>query len=150
MLPEVTLLATAAGLVGLAVVFAMTDAALNAVSPARAAELAREGMRGGRDLQLVAADAPRHINLLLLLRLTCELAATVFVTLVAAGWWGAGWRAALTGSGSMILVSCGGGGLGPRTVGRQHAYTVVRYTAPMVRWLGRALGPLASLLIWIG
>src|SRR4051812_23968669 len=150
MLPEVTLLATAAGLVGLAGVFAMTDAALNAVSPARAAELAREGLRGARTLQLVAADAPRHINLLLLLRLACELAATVFVTLVAAGWWGAGWRAALTASGAMILISYVVVGVGPRSVGRQHAYTVGRYTAPMVRWLGRALGPLASLLIWIG
>src|SRR3954452_10247929 len=150
MLPEVTLLATAAGLVGLAGLFAMTDAALNAVSPARAAELAREGLRGARTLQLVAADAPRHINLLLLLRLACELAAPVFVTLVAAGWWGAGWRAALTASGAMILISYVVVGVGPRTVGRQHAYTVGRYTAPMVRWLGRALGPLASLLILIG
>jgi CBS domain containing-hemolysin-like protein len=148
--PQVTLLATAAGLVVLAGVFAMTDAALNTVSPARAGELAREGKRGARTLQLVATDAPRHINLLLLLRLACELAATVIVTLVAAGWWGAGWRAALTASGVMILISYIAVGVGPRTVGRQHAYTVGRYTAPLVRWLGRALGPLASLLIWIG
>jgi len=41
-------------------------------------------------------------------------------------------------------------GVGPRTLGRQHAYTVGRVTAPLVRWLGRALGPLASLLILIG
>ncbi len=41
-------------------------------------------------------------------------------------------------------------GVGPRTIGRQHAYAVGRLAAPLVRWLGRVLGPLASLLILIG
>ena len=72
-------------LVVLAGLFAMTDAALATVSPARAGELAREGVRGARTLQAVAADAPRHINLLLLLRLTCELVATTLVALVVIG-----------------------------------------------------------------
>jgi CBS domain containing-hemolysin-like protein len=38
----------------------------------------------------------------------------------------------------------------PRTIGRQHAYSVGRFAAPLVLWLGRALGPLATLLIRIG
>ena len=41
-------------------------------------------------------------------------------------------------------------GVAPRTIGRQHAYTVARFAAPIVRWLGRVLNPLASLLILIG
>jgi CBS domain containing-hemolysin-like protein len=41
-------------------------------------------------------------------------------------------------------------GVAPRTIGRQHAYAVGRASAPLVRWLGRALNPLASLLILIG
>ena len=41
-------------------------------------------------------------------------------------------------------------GVAPRTIGRQHAYTVGRIAAPIVRWLGRVLNPLASLLILIG
>jgi magnesium and cobalt exporter, CNNM family len=146
----VTLLIAAAGLVVLAGLFAMTDAALGSVSPARAAEMAREGIRGARTLQVVAADAPRHINLLLLLRLTCELVATTIVALVTAHWLGPGWEAALITAGSMTVISFVVVGVGPRTIGRQHAYTVGRLTAPMVRWLGRALGPLASLLIFIG
>jgi CBS domain containing-hemolysin-like protein len=146
----VALLVAAAGLVVLAGLFAMTDAALGSVSPARAAEMAREGVRGARTLQAVAADAPRHINLLLLLRLTCELVATTIVALVTAGWLGAGWRAALITAGSMTVISFVVVGVGPRTIGRQHAYPVGRLTAPMVRWLGRALGPLTSLLIGIG
>ncbi len=146
----VALLVAAAGLVVLAGLFAMTDAALGSVSPARAAEMAREGVRGARTLQAVAADAPRHINLLLLLRLTCELVATTVVALVTADWLGAGWRAALITAGSMTVISFVVVGVGPRTIGRQHAYPVGRLTAPMVRWLGRALGPLTSLLIGIG
>jgi CBS domain containing-hemolysin-like protein len=145
-----TLLTTAAGLVVLAGLFASTEAALAAVSPARAAELAREGARGAKALQAVAADAPRHINLLLLLRLACELVATTLVALVTMGEYGATWSAALITAGSMTLVSFVVVGVGPRTLGRQHAYTVGRVTAPLVRWLGRALGPLASLLILVG
>ncbi len=41
-------------------------------------------------------------------------------------------------------------GVAPRTIGRQHAYAVGRFAAPLVRWLGRVLNPLASLLILIG
>jgi CBS domain containing-hemolysin-like protein len=149
-MPVITLLATAAGLVVLAGLFAMTDAALNSVSPARAGELAREGVRGARTLQAVASDAPRHINLLLLLRLACELVATTIVALVTAHELGPGWRAALITAGSMTVISFVVVGVGPRTIGRQHAYTVGRLAAPLVRWLGRALGPLASLLIGVG
>jgi len=149
-MPASSLLLTAAGLVVLAGLFAMTDAALGAVSPARAAELAREGVRGARTLQAVAVDAPRHINLLLLLRLACELVATTLVALVTIGHYGATWSAALLTAGSMTVVSFVVVGVGPRTIGRQHAYPVGRFTAPLVRWLGRALGPLATLLILIG
>ncbi|GAA4713578.1 membrane protein [Phytohabitans rumicis] len=149
-LPDLQLLFSAAGLVVLAGIFAMTDAALTAVSPARAAELAREGVRGARALQIVAADVVRHLNLLLLLRLLCELTATTLVALVAVDTFSAGWTAALVTAGAMTVVSFVVVGVGPRTIGRQHAYAVGRVTAPMVRWLGRALGPLASLLILIG
>ncbi|RKN42670.1 hemolysin family protein [Micromonospora endolithica] len=149
-LPDLQLIVFAAGLVGLAGLIAMTEAALAAVSPARAAELAREGARGARALQAVAGDVVRHLNLLLLLRLLAELTATTLVALVAVDSFGAGWRAALVTAGAMTVVSFVVVGVGPRTVGRQHAYAVGRAVAPLVRWLGRALNPLASLLILIG
>ncbi|GGM84737.1 membrane protein [Dactylosporangium sucinum] len=147
-----TLLTTAAGLVVLAGLFAMTDAALNVVSPARAHELAREGRPGSNALQVIAADPARYINLLLLLRLLCELTATTLVALVTAAAVGGDrdWLAALITAGSMTVVSFVVVGVAPRTMGRQHAYHVARFTAPLVRWLGTALGPLARLLILIG
>ncbi|MGY0002787.1 hemolysin family protein [Micromonospora sp. I033] len=149
-LPDLPLLAVAAGLVVLAGLIAMTEAALAAVSPARAAELARDGARGARTLQAVAGDVVRHLNLLLLLRLLAELTATTLVALVAVDTFGAGWRAALVTAGAMTVVSFVVVGVAPRTLGRQHAYAVGRAVAPLVRWLGRALNPLASLLILIG
>ncbi|WFE42756.1 hemolysin family protein [Micromonospora sp. WMMD998] len=149
-LPDFQLLFFGAGLVVLAGLIAMTEAALAAVSAARAAELAREGARGARALQAVAGDVVRHLNLLLLLRLLAELTATTLVALVAVDTFGAGWRAALVTAGAMTVVSFVVVGVAPRTLGRQHAYAVGRAVAPLVRWLGRALNPLASLLILIG
>jgi CBS domain containing-hemolysin-like protein len=150
-LNEATLIIAAACLVVLAGAFAMIDAAIAGVSPARAAELERMGLRGAKALRVVAADVPRHTNLLLLLRLTCELIATTLVAIAVVRARGeADWVAALVTAGAMTVVSFVVVGVGPRTIGRQHAYAVARVTAPLVRWLGRALGPLATLLIRIG
>ena len=149
-LPDLQLIIFAVALVFLAGLASMTDAALATVSPARAQEMAREGRRGADSLAAVAGDVVRHLNLLLLLRLLCELTATTLVALVAVDSWGVGWRAALVTAGAMTLVSFVVVGVGPRTIGRQHAYAIGRATAPLVRGLGRVLNPLASLLILIG
>jgi CBS domain containing-hemolysin-like protein len=98
----------------------------------------------------ILGDLPRHLNLLLLLRLVCELAATTVVAFVTVDAWGTGWLAALVTAGSMTVVSFVVVGVGPRTLGRQNPYRVGLVAAPVVRWLGRALGPLATLLILVG
>src|SRR6266498_682977 len=140
----------AAGLIVLAGLFAMSDAALSRVSPARAAEMAREGVRGANALHATTADLVRHLNLLLLLRLACELTATTLVALMAVDRWGPSWLAGIVTAASMTVISFVVVGVAPRTIGRQHAYTVGRIAAPFVLWLGRVLGPLATLLIVIG
>lgn len=147
---EAKLLLVAAGLVVLAGLFAMSDAALSRISPARAAEIAKDGERGGAALQALAADVVRHLNLLLLLRMACEFSAATLVALVTVKAWGAGWAAGLVTAGSMLVVSFVVVGVAPRTIGRQHAYQVGRHVAPVVLWLGRLLGPLARLLILVG
>jgi CBS domain containing-hemolysin-like protein len=149
-LPDLQLIIYAVVLVFLAGLASMTDAALATVSMARAQEMAREGKRGADSLAAVAGDVVRHLNLLLLLRLLCELTATTLVALVAVDSWGVGWQAAMVTAGGMTLVSFVVVGVAPRTIGRQHAYAIGRATAPLVRGLGRVLNPLASLLILIG
>jgi CBS domain containing-hemolysin-like protein len=130
--------------------FGCADAALGTLSVARVEELAREGRLGARQLAAVVADRPRHINLLLLLRLACELTATVLVTAVCLRDIAPGWVAVLTAAISMVVVSYVLVGVGPRTIGRQHPYAVGLIAAGPVRVLGLVLGPLSRLLILIG
>jgi CBS domain containing-hemolysin-like protein len=143
-------LALAVALVLLAGAFAAADAALGTVSRAGVEELARSGGYGARQLVMVVADRPRHVNLLLLLRLACELTATVLVTVVAVGALSPAWLAVLVVGVVMVVVSYVVIGVGPRTTGRQHPYLVGRIVAGPVRTLGRLLGPLSRLLIVVG
>ncbi len=57
--------------------FAAIDSALNTVSAARVEELAKDGRAGARRLRALLDDRPRYINLAVLLRILCELTATV-------------------------------------------------------------------------
>ena len=130
--------------------FAGADAAIGAASRARADELVRRGRVGARQLVRVLADRPRHVNLLLLLRLACEMTATVLVTVLALGMApSVGW-AALLAVLIMVVVSYVLVGVGPRTIGRLHPYGVGRFAAPPLRVLARVLNPLTRLLILIG
>ncbi|MGW4249216.1 CNNM domain-containing protein, partial [Nocardia sp. NPDC004722] len=53
-------------------VFAALDSALNTVSPARVEDLVRAERTGAARLARIIADRPRYVNLMVLLRLTCE------------------------------------------------------------------------------
>ncbi|MGH3437588.1 MAG: hemolysin family protein [Sciscionella sp.] len=130
--------------------FACADAALGALSPARVAEMLRRGQAGARHLAAVLAERPRHINLLLLLRLACELTATVLVTVSCAQLIDPDWVGVLVAAAAMVVVSYVLVGVGPRTIGRQHPYRVGLIAAGPVRVLGVLLGPLSRLLIGIG
>jgi CBS domain containing-hemolysin-like protein len=137
-------------LVPLAGVFAAADAALSTVSRARVDGLVREGATGARALAAVVADRPRHLNLLMLLRLGCEAAASVLAAYVALQLIGPNGLALLVAGLIVVLVFYVLIGVGPRTLGRQHAYGIALAVATPVRLLARLLGPLASLLIIIG
>jgi CBS domain containing-hemolysin-like protein len=130
--------------------FGAADAALSAISRARVEELVRAGRFGARQLEAVVAERPRHINLLLLLRLVCELTATVLVAVVCLRVIRAEWAAVLVAIAGMVIVSYVLVGVGPRTIGRQHPYRVGLIAAGPVRALGLVLGPLSRLLISIG
>ncbi|MDQ2791152.1 MAG: hypothetical protein DLM60_13890 [Pseudonocardiales bacterium] len=147
---SVPLLVLAATLVVAAGGFAAADAALGTVSRARVEALVRAGRFGASALALVVADRPRHVNLLLLLRLSCELTATVLVTVAALRTLTPIWLAVLVTGLAMVVVTYVVVGVGPRTIGRQHPYTVGLAVAGSVRVLGRILGPLSRLLIIVG
>ena len=146
----VPLLVVAVLLVPVAGLFAAADAALNSVSRARVDALVREGRPGARTLAKVVDDRPRHVNLLLLLRLTAETAATVLATVAFVRIFTSAWLGALTAAAVMVVVSYVFIGVGPRTLGRQHPYRIGMVIAVPVRALATLLGPLTRLLIVIG
>jgi CBS domain containing-hemolysin-like protein len=144
------LLVIAAVLVLLAGLFASTEAALSAMSKARVDELIKEGRRGAERLEPILADPPRYVNTTLLLRVLCETTATVIVTLVVVHLLEPTWVQVLTAAGVMLVVSYMVVGVGPRTVGRQHAERVAILMARPVAMLTAVLGPIPQLLIMIG
>ncbi|AOS65062.1 CBS domain containing-hemolysin-like protein [Actinoalloteichus hymeniacidonis] len=144
------MLSLAALLVVFAGAFAAADAALSTVSRARVDELVRSGRSGAKALAEVVTERPRHINLLLLLRLACELTATVLVTVVVVATFDSDGFAVLVAVLIMLVVSYVLVGVGPRTIGRQHPYGVGCLVAGPVRMLGKLLSPLARLLILLG
>jgi CBS domain containing-hemolysin-like protein len=148
---DIYLLLTAGALVILAGGFSAADAALGSFSRARADELVEERRPGARRLVQLLDDAPRYLNVLLLLRLACEIAAIVIVTqLVRDAYDGAFWRSLLTSIALMLVVSFVAIGVAPRTLGRQHSDRVALASAPPVTLITRILGPLPQLLILVG
>lgn len=84
-------------------------------------EVVREGRRGSARLAEVVADPARYVNMVLLLRIGCELVATVIVADLCISWLDETWRAYVTAAAIMIVVSYVVIGVGPRTLGIQHA-----------------------------
>jgi CBS domain containing-hemolysin-like protein len=147
---DVIALVVAICLVPIGGVFAAADSALARVSKARAEEFLREGRPGAKSLWVIMADRPRYTNLLLLLRVSCELTATVLVAIAARSEFGSGWGVPLLTVLLMVVVSYAVIGVGPRTLGRQHVNRVALAGAPPVRLLGRFFNPLVGLLTQLG
>ncbi|MCZ2814950.1 hemolysin family protein [Modestobacter sp. VKM Ac-2984] len=146
----IVLLGIAVVLVLVAGVFAALDAALQRLSKAAVEELRRDGAKRAGPLNQVMEDRARHVALLLLLRIVCETAATVIVAVILDGLFASIALGVLVAIAVMTVVSYVLIGVGPRTLGRQHAYPIALAAASLIRLLGRLLGPIATLLILIG
>ncbi|WP_458689654.1 hemolysin family protein [Nocardia tengchongensis] len=130
-------------------VFAALDSALNTISPARVEDLVRVERAGATRLARIIADRPRYVNLMVLLRLTCEITATVLLAAVLLDWLGEA-PALLITAAVMVLVDYVVIGVGPRTLGRQHAYSLALGASLPLQAIGSLLGPISRLLILIG
>ena len=137
-------------LVALGGLSACAEAALSRVSRVAAEEMARAGRRGAARLLEVLTDPARYLNLLTLLRVTCELVATVLVTVAVLDLFDRVWQAMVVAGVSMVLVSYIAIGVSPRTVGRQHPAPIARWAVSVMHPVARLLGPLPQLLILVG
>ncbi|MEE6179689.1 hemolysin family protein [Mycobacterium sp. 050134] len=139
----------AIALIALGGLFAAMDAAISTVSLARVQELVRDERPGAVSLAAVVAERPRYINLVVLLRITCEVTATVLLVVVLHYNFGMRW--ALFGAAAiMVVTSFVVIGVGPRTLGRQHAYSISLTTALPLRAISWLLMPLSRLLVVLG
>jgi CBS domain containing-hemolysin-like protein len=139
----------AIALIALGGLFAGIDAAISTVSVARVEELVRDERPGALRLARVMAERPRYINLVVLLRIACEAAATVL--LVAFLWDDLGLKWGLVAAAViMTVVSFVAIGVGPRTLGRQHAYTIALASAVPLQAISVLLTPISRLLILLG
>ena len=147
---DTPLLILALVLVVVAGAFAMVETAIARTSRVRADLLLREGRRGAQRLAEIAADAPRYLNLVLLLRLAAELTAVAIVTASIVMARDGGRLAIVIASALMVVVSYVLVGVAPRTIGAQHSDAVALQSAAAVVVLTRLFGPLPKLLILVG
>lgn len=136
-------------LVGFGGLFAAIDAALSTVSIARIEELVRDERPGAARLSRVVAERPRYINLVVLLRITCEISATVLLVSFLDGHLGVGWGLVASAA-IMVVTSFVAIGVGPRTVGRQNAYSIALLSALPLQAISVLLTPISRLLVLIG
>ena len=147
---DTVLLVTAAVLVPVAGFFSGADAALASMSRVRAEELIAEGRSGGRRLLQITEDSARFLNTALFLRMLCEITATVLVAQVVLSAVDDQRLGVLIAVSVMLVVQFVFIGVGPKTVGRQHAQRVSLLSSGPVVFATRVLGPLPQLLIIVG
>lgn len=147
---SLSLIAGAVALVVIAWLAACAEAGLARVSSFRAEEAARSGRRGSAKLSQVAADPTRYLNVALLVRVACEMAAASLVTYACLEEFQETWQALLVAIGVMVLVSYVAVGVSPRTIGRQHPLNTATAAAYVLLPLARIMGPIPPLLILIG
>ncbi|KMO77631.1 hypothetical protein BST22_06735 [Mycolicibacterium chubuense] len=136
-------------LIGFAGLFAAIDAAISTVSIARVEELVRDERPGAVRLAQVMVDRPRYINLVVLLRIACEVSATVLLAAYLDDYLGVS-GGLMTAAAIMTVISFVAIGVGPRTVGRQNAYTIALVSALPLQGISVVLAPVSRLLVLIG
>jgi len=129
--------------------FAAVDAAVSTVSMARVEELVRDERPGAARLARLMHDRPRYINLVVLLRITCETIATVMLVAYLEERLGFGWGLVVAAA-IMVVVSFVAIGVGPRTIGRQNAYTIALVSALPLQAISVLLTPISRLLVLLG
>jgi CBS domain containing-hemolysin-like protein len=129
---------------------ASVDAPIWAFSKARAEELETEGRSGAAGLVRILDDPAAYLNSVLLMRVLTETASIVLVALVVADHLDGLWPRFGVAVAIMVVVSFVLIGVGPRTLGRQHAESIALASTVPVIVLTRLLGPLPQLLILLG
>ena len=126
---------------------AATESALTSISRVLIEQL--ESKRGGELLRRFSKQPAKYLNVILLVRKTCELTATVLLASILLRNYSSAQAMTLTVL-IMVIVSYVVVGVGPRTLGKQHPHTWARAGIGVAFFLAFILGPVTKLLIAIG
>ncbi len=128
---------------------AAADAALAVTSRNDLVELAASS-RNRRALLGIAGDASAHVNAINFMRIVAETTSAVLVTLALAAIIDELWLTLLVAAIVMTVVSFVLVGSSPRSVGREHSRGILLFSAPVIRAVRLALGPIAAALVVLG
>ncbi len=148
---DIWTLAAVVLLTAVAAFLALSETAVTRTNRIRAFHLEEEGRRGARQLRELVENIARSLNLILLLVLVVQFAATSLFTAVMERLVGGGLGVALAAA-IMTVVTFIFAEVAPKTYAVQHTDQAALRVAPVVWWLTRLpiLGPLTRLLIGIG
>ncbi len=133
---------------GVAAVLTAAEAAFNFL-PRHDAEEALLKSRGTA-MRRILAQPVAHIRALRFWRIWFESASAVAVAVLLYSLLDNIWLAGLAATGIMALLGFVIVGVSPRQLGRLHSAAVVRFTAPMIRFLTWVLGPIPGWLVALG
>jgi CBS domain containing-hemolysin-like protein len=142
-------------LVGMALVFLSFVALLTAAEaafnflPRHEAEQSI-GRSKGKALAGILENPIAHMRALRFWRVWFEMAAAVAVAVVLHSLLDNVWLAGLAATGIMAVIGFVLVGVSPRQLGRAHSGPVVRFTAPLIRFLCWILGPIPGWLVALG
>ena len=104
----------------------------------------------GTAMRRILAQPVAHIRALRFWRIWFEMASAVAVAVLLYSLLDNIWLAGLAATGIMALLGFVIVGVSPRQLGRLHSAAVVRFTAPMIRFLTWVLGPIPGWLVALG
>lgn len=142
------LLAMALAFTALAALLTAAEAALAFLPRHEAEERIEEGR--ARWLGIVLATPVAHVRALRFWRIWFETASAVAVAVLMLSWLENIWLAGLAATIVMALIGFLLVGVSPRQLGRRHSLAVAAWTAPLMAWLRRVLGPIPGWLVSIG
>jgi CBS domain containing-hemolysin-like protein len=104
----------------------------------------------GTALKRILAQPVAHMRALRFWRTWFEMASAVAVTVLLSSLMENVWLAGLAATGILALLGFVIVGVSPRQLGRVHSAGLVRFTAPLIRFLHAVLGPIPGWLVTVG
>ncbi|MEY3319707.1 MAG: hypothetical protein RLZZ125_911 [Actinomycetota bacterium] len=127
-----------------------SESAINSISRVFVEELESKSSKRAAWVQRVLSEPARYLNVVLFVRKAAELTATVIVAEALIDLFDSLALAMSVAVGAMLVLSFVVVGVGPRTLGKQHAGAWIVPASIAAVILAKILGPITTLLIAIG